>query len=203
MSNPKFRASFSVLSQWADGNWERAVKSYFKLEQFTTPAMAMGKEWHEKWAQHTNATGCLPVEFGGAKLKKPITELKTVVSLDDWLDLVFIIDCLDEPDIHEYKTGKQSSEAYANTKQLGVYAVGATLKGYLVKRGIIHHYDQYTKKTDTSIVWLTDKLIDDAHNWIFTIAGEMHDYFIKNELYKRFAKIEQSLPTPDLLTKPL
>lgn len=202
MNNPKFRASFSVLSQWADGNWERAVKSYFKLDSFTTPAMAMGKEWHEKWAEHTRQTGCLPIEFGGAKLIKPIPEIKTVVSLGDWIDLVFIIDCLDEPTIHEYKTGKQSSEAYAGSMQLGIYGVGATMQGYLVTKGIIHHYDQYTKQSDNSTVWLTDKLLDDAQNWVLTIGGEMHDYFIKNDLYARFGKLTE-LPMPDLSTKPL
>lgn len=204
MSNtPKFRASFSVLSLWADGNWERAVKSYFKLEQFITPAMVIGREYHEQWKQHTLKTGCLPPEFGGAKLINPQPEVKTVVQLDDWIELVFIIDCLDEPDLHEYKTGKQSSEAYAGSMQLPVYGLGATLQGFNAKRGIIHHYDQYQKKSDTSYVWLTDKVIDEALNWVLTLSGEMHDYFIKNGLYQRFAKVEQSLPTPDLLTKPI
>jgi len=195
MSNQKFRASYSVLNTWADGNWERAVEMYFKLRQFTTPAMAMGKEYHEKWANHTKATGCLPTEFGGAKLTKPVTEIKSVVSLDEWLDLVFIIDCLDEPTIHEYKTGKQSSEAYAGGMQLGVYAVGATMQGFYVTKGIIHHYDQYTKKSDNSTVWLTDKLIDEAQNWIISLASEIHNYFITNNLYERFGKLE-SLPAP-------
>lgn len=182
---------------WADGNWERAIESYFKIKAFTTPAMAEGKWWHEKWKAHTLATGCLPEEFGNAKLVKPQVEVKTVIEIEPWLDLVFVIDCLDEPIIHEYKTGKQSSEAYAGSMQLGVYAVGATLKGILATKGIIHHYDQYLKKADNSTVWLTDKLVDEAHNWIITIASEMHSYFVKNNLYERFGAV-QTLPVPDL-----
>lgn len=202
MITPKFRASYSVLSAWADGNWERAVEMYFKLKQFTTPAMAEGKAYHEQWAKHTQATGCLPIEFGNTKLNKPVTEIKSVVSLGDWIDLVFIIDCLDEPTIHEYKTGKQSSDAYAGGMQLGVYGIGATLKGYYVTKGIIHHYDQHVKKSENSTVWLTDKLLDDAQNWVLTIGGDMHDYFIKNDLYARFGKVE-TLPMPDFSTKPI
>lgn len=188
MITPKFRASYTVLSQWASGNWEQAIKSYFKLEDFITPAMVEGREWHEKWKAHTSQTGCLPIEFGNRQMKNPIVEIKKVVSMSEWLDLVFIIDCLEAPIIHEYKTGKQSSEVHANSKQLGVYAVGATLTGHYVNQGIVHHYDQYKKSYDMSMVWITDKMLDETNNWIETISSEMHDYFVKNDLYLTYSR---------------
>ena len=182
----KFRASFSVLNVWASGDWERAVKMYFKLEKFTTPAMADGKEFHEKWRKHTTETKTLPFEFGAKKLTSPICEQKIVVPIYDWLDLVGIIDCYDDPIIYEYKTGKTSSEDYAGTMQPGVYGVLATYAKMYVEQCQIMHYDQYQKKSDTSIVWLTDKRLEDSYNWIVTLSGEMHNYFIQNSLYEMF-----------------
>lgn len=186
MSNNVFRASFTVLDQWNSGNWEQAVKTYFKLEKFVTPAMEAGREWHEKWSKHITATKTMPVEFGGKALVAPIAEQKTVVHLDTWLDLVGIIDCYDSPTVYEWKTGKQSSEVYAGTKQGGIYAMLATLSKKYVEKIEIHHFDQYRKTSDMSIIWVTPELMEEAHNWIVTTAAEMHHYFETNNLYERF-----------------
>lgn len=186
MVSNKFRASYTVLSQWESGNWEQAVKTYFKLEKFTTPAMQDGKEWHEKWEKHIRETNTMPIEFGGAKLDNPIVEGKVVVELDEWLDLVSVIDLYNSPVIYDWKTGKQSSEVYAGTKQGGIYAMIATLTNKYVERIEIHHYDQYRKQSDMSIVWVTPELMDASHNWVVTNAAEMHTYLQDNKLYERF-----------------
>lgn len=184
----KFRASWTVLNQWASGNYEGAVKSYFKLDQFVTPAMIAGREYHEKWSEYIKTNKRLPLELGGKYLVDPISEEKKVVNLDTWLEFVFIIDCYDADTLYEFKTGKTNSENYASTMQIPIYAVGATYSGLLIKKGQIFHYDQYLKKTDMSIIWVTDKMLLDAHNWITTLAGEMHNYFLVNRLYERFGK---------------
>lgn len=199
MSNHRFRASFTVMNLWAQGNWDRAIKTYFKLEKFTTPAMADGQLWHEKWKSETRETGCLPKVFGGAKLANPIVEDKQVVPLSDWLDLVFIIDCLDAPTIHEYKTGTTASSVYANSMQMPLYALGAMTLGHYVDKGIIYRMNQHKKKKDgnydveVSTVWLTDAMVDKAQNWMLTIASEMHNYFTTNDLYVRFGTVENSI----------
>lgn len=185
MSN-KFRASYSVLNTWAGGNWEMAIKMYFKLETFTSQAMADGKNHHERWESYIKENNRLPLEFGGKQLVKPICEEKIVVQLADWLELVGKIDCIDSPTIYEFKTGKQSSEAYASSPQAGVYAVLATYNKIYVDRAEIYHWDQYIKRADMSIVWVTDKMLNASYNWIVTLAGEMHNYFEKNKLYDQF-----------------
>lgn len=96
------------------------------------------------------------------------------------------IDCIDAPIIYEFKTGKQSSEAYASSKQTGVYAVLATRSNIYVDRAEIYHYDQYINKFDMSAVWLTDNVLEDAENWILTLGAEIHEYFEQNKLYDRF-----------------
>lgn len=188
MVNNKFRASYTILDQWNSGNWEMAVKMYFKLDKFVTPQMQAGREWHEKWAKHITATKTMPIEFGGKALTAPIAEQKTVVNLDEWLDLVGVIDCYDTPTIYEWKTGKQSSEAYAGSQQGGIYALLGTYSKKYVEKIEIHHFDQYSKKSDMSIIWVTDELLENTYNWIITIAGQMHDYLLTQGLYERFGK---------------
>jgi hypothetical protein len=197
----KFRASYTVLSIWNSGDWQRAIKMYFKLEQFTTQAMADGRDWHEKFAEEIRRTNRMPAVFGGALLKSPIVEEKKVVQVEDWLELVYIMDLYDQPVLYDWKTGSKTSEEYAGEMQLRLYAVGATLSGHYVNRGEIHRLNpknftlvpmpegEPTKKyhTDMSIVWLTDKVLADTHNWLITTASEMHNYLVENGLYERFA----------------
>ena len=186
MDTNKFRASWTVLNNWASGNWERAIKDYFKLDQFVTPAMADGRKWHEKWEQDIIKTKKLPAEFGDKVLAAPVCESKKVVALASWLDFVFKIDCYDIPTLYEFKTGKQSSESYASSMQMPVYAVGATYAGFIIDKAEIYHYDQYLKRVDMSMLWLTDKMLEFAHNWIITLSGEMQTYLLQNKLYERF-----------------
>ena len=186
MENKRFRASYTVLNTWASGNWQRAIEQYFHLQDFVTPAMVAGRDYHKTWCEYIEKNKALPLEFGGKKLKAPICEEKKIVTLYDWLDLSFIIDCYDEKTLYEFKTGKQSSEAYASDMQVGVYGVGATYSGLYVDKAEIHHYDQYTKKHDMSVVWVSDNLLEKSHNWIVTLAGEMQNYFLQNGLYERF-----------------
>ncbi|NLG52210.1 MAG: hypothetical protein GX552_19030 [Chloroflexi bacterium] len=187
MDKSKFQASYSVLSLWARGEWEEAVRAYFHLQRVVTPQMAEGRDYHEQWNQHICETRRLPDIFGGVPLREPVTELKLTVNLYPWLDLVGVIDCYDRPTIYEFKTGNRSAAKYANDFQVAVYGVLATLSDLHVERAEIHRYNQYAHKADMSIVWLTDRLLRDGINWIETFASEMYQYLLENQLYERFA----------------
>lgn len=184
----KFRASYTVLNTWSSGNWQRALEQYFRLGDFVTPAMADGRKYHKKWAKYIDENKKLPVEFGGKKLSNPVTEQKKIVTIHEWLDLSFIIDCYDGHTLYEFKTGKSSSESYASSMQIPVYALGATYDEIFVKDAEIHHFDQYKKTHDMSMIWITDKMLKDAYNWIVTFSGEMQNYCLVNGLYERFGK---------------
>ncbi len=188
MKTHKFRASYSILSMWASGRWEDAITAYFKLDSFTTRAMQDGKDMHAAWEAEIQIEKRLPAVFGSVPLINPQTEMKKVVSLAPWLDLVFVIDCYDEGDIHEVKSGVQSSQTYATSKQGGIYAVGALLSGMKAKRILIHHHNQYNKESDTSVVWVTEALVRETVEWIETLSAEMHSYLVENGLYERFGK---------------
>lgn len=168
---------------WEQGRWEDAIKSYFKLDRWISEEMAEGKKYHEEWAEETRKTNCLPLVFGGTKLIKPIVEEKKVVEIFDWLDLVGIIDCYDEGTIYEYKTGISNSQEYARTSQVPVYGVLSLLSDMKVKKAEIHHYNQYEKQSDMFMIWMTDAVIKHGFDWIETHASDMHNYFVKNNLY--------------------
>lgn len=182
----KFRASFTILDLWQSGNWEMAVKAYFKLDKFTSPEMEDGIRWHNLWQKHIQTTKTMPIEFGSKALQNPVCEKKQVVQLADWLELVGIIDCYDSPVVYDWKTGKTSSEVYAGSMQGGIYGVLATMLGYYVEQVQIHHYDQYMKKSDMSAIWITPKLLEETHNKIITISSDMYTYFNDNGLFDRF-----------------
>jgi hypothetical protein len=184
----KFRASWTNLSTWAMGDYEKAIKYYFHLDTYTSPAMLAGRSYHEAWQKEIETNKKLPSVFGSQALKNPICEGKKVVSIEDWLDLVGIIDCRDEDVIYEFKTGKQSSEGYANSYQAGIYSLLCLFDKIEIGKVEIHHFDQYKKKSDMSIIWVTDKLLRDSLDWVITQASEFHNYLLTNDLYKRFTK---------------
>lgn len=176
-----FRASYSVLSIWASGDYQRAVESYFKLKEYTSPQMEAGKRMHEEWKAEVDKTKCLPKIFGGKKLSNPQTELKIERKLDDWLELVGVIDVYDNQTIIDYKTGVKSSEAYASDFQKNVYQI---LKPKAT-RAEFYRFDQYQNEVDVSVVHLTDKTLKDGLNWVLTLASDMHHYLTKNDLYQQ------------------
>lgn len=183
-----FRASYSVLSTWESGNWERAIEMYFKLADYVTPAMVDGREMHKKWEDYAKKNNKMPEVFGGAKLYNPIIEKKHEIQLEDWLEFVFIPDLVDAPNLIDYKTGRSNPSAKAVRTQLGLYAVGLDFFDINVSLGKLYHYNQYTKKVNLDIVCITDKLKAEAREYLYTVSSEMHDYFEKNDLYNKLGK---------------
>lgn len=180
----RFRASYSILSAWESGQYQRAVEMYFGIGGIETKAMRDGKRFHEAWAEETKKTGCLPEIFGGRKLIAPKPELNVIAELTPWLDLSGFIDCLDGSTIYEYKTGSTESSVYANGWQVYVYQLLAKFYGQDTKLAFVLHHDQYLKRNDTSIVHLTDATLRSATEWVLTNSHAMHTYLLRNNLYR-------------------
>ena len=198
-TQPVFRASFSVLSLWASGRRDEAVKSYFKLDRVETDAMREGKMFHAQWERETEETGCLPVVFGGARLINPKTEVKLEHMVEPWLQLVTVFDNIDEPTIHEYKSGRTPSSDYTNSFQPKVYGLMAKLKEFNVDRCMIHHHNQHTGKSDSAWCWITDKSNQDALDWLITYASEMVDYFNEHNLWSLGKSAWEAEPDEEML----
>lgn len=205
----KFRASYTVLSQWEKGNYDQAVEIYFKLSQFTTREMAEGSDLHDAWQRHIAETKCLPEVFGGKKLKNPLPEIKIEVQIAPWLELVGVVDCLDE-DIIEFKSGTGRVSQYLRSKQPYVYQLLTDIaakhpdraKSWLKsvddntwnpievthtphKRARLYVHNQYVKESKSGFAHLTEKTHEDALEWVTTLAADMHCYLEDNRLYER------------------
>jgi len=177
-----FRASYSTLRLWEQGRWQQAINAYFKLQPYTNKYIEYGIKKHKEWADEIEKTGNFPKIFGTKKLKDPKVEIKLEKQLSDWLELVGVIDLYDDEIIYDWKTGQTSSSTYANGFQPKVYQILFPK----AKRAELHHYNQYNKKVDMSILHLTDKTLEDGINWVVTIGSEMFSYFNENQLYERF-----------------
>lgn len=183
-----FRASFSVLAAWDSGDWERAIKMYFKVPTEVTQAMEDGRKYHDQWEAHIRQHATLPPELGGTKLLQPIADqrlLKKTAKLQPWLELVGIPDCYDAGDqtLYEFKTGGAPSSYYADSKQLGTYTVLLLQHQMPVRRAVVCHYNQRERTSDTALVWMTPALVKEAKEWIETTAAEIKHYLDSNNIY--------------------
>lgn len=181
----KFRASYSTLSTWARGDIDRAIEGYFKLSTFTTPQMEMGKKFHKEWELEIKKTNCMPKVFGSRQIREFKTERKIVRQVTDWMELVGVVDLsINSELLIDFKTGKTPSSAYTNSFQHNLYQILIPT----AKRFEYHHWDQYKKKADMSMIHLSEKTLDAGLNYLLTYGAEMHSYLIENRLYERYSK---------------
>jgi len=178
--NPElFEASYSTLSAWERGDWDRAIQLYFHLETETTEAMRQGKLWHKKFEEEVKKTGCHPKVFGGKKIVgKFSTEIRVEKKIADWLQLNGVIDLKTENMIIDYKTGISSPAVHF--KQIKVYQLFYPE----TKLGIIRHFNQYNRKAESIYYHLNSQTLKDGYNWLITNASEMYQYLEENNIYQ-------------------
>lgn len=197
MTQNKFRASFTVCNLWYQKKIDDAIKAYFKIDTFIPKEWIIGKEYHELWQKHIERTGKLPDELGGNQLKNAMCEEKIVIDgkeiseFAEFMEVVFVPDCVDMGDlvIQEFKTGVASSSGYARGWQGILYGYLMHVKGFPIKKVRIIHYNQYTKETEVSVVWITNKTNMMAKEWLITMASDMHAYLMENDLYSKFKEL--------------
>ncbi len=137
--------------------------------------MDFGRQWHKRVELEIQTTKKMPEIFGSTKLKDPKTEWKIEIMMDDWLELVGVIDLYDDGVIYDWKTGMTSSEQWANTKQPLVYQLLCPE----AERFEIHRFNQYTGDVDMSMGHLTLNTAQKAYDWVMQNSKEMYQ-FIKN-----------------------
>lgn len=179
-----FRTSYSILNAWSRGNYSDAIDMFFKKEKELSSYLKDGIDFHKKWEYQIKQTKQLPKELDRkeTKLKNPQCELKLEIPINDHIEFVGVIDCLDEDILYEFKSGSMSSADYANGLQVDCYSYLLSRCGYNPIKGMYLHYDQYVSKTDKSLVYLTDTRRQKAKEWIEKQSESMYQYFIKNNL---------------------
>ncbi len=178
----RLRLSHTFLLLWSQGRYNDALNAYYHKPIVRTRQMDDGIKWHEKWANEIQTKAKVKLGNTTFKFKSPKVEWKNIVPYNDLFDLSGTFDCVDGGDIYEWKTGKMSALEYAQGYQLGIYFVIAKIANLPIDYGILAHYNQYTDKADIVTVWNTGREREKADNFISSLAPEIHQYFIDNNL---------------------
>lgn len=168
------RLSYSIIDPWSKGNYDEALKRYWRLEETPTQAMIEGKQLHQNWQDEVEKTKRLPKVFGGAELVNPKTELKIEAMLEPWLQFVGVIDLMDGTKIYDYKSGNTPVSSYSSSYQIPCYQVLLDSQGLKTTEGYFFHYNQHTGLVEKSKRYLTDKTLEYGKDWILTWASEIY-----------------------------
>lgn len=170
-----FRISYSILQPWSVGNYDEAIRRFYRAESEPTQAMIEGTVLHQQWAAETQATKALPRLFGGTELTKPEVESKMSCLIDGWIELVGVVDLIESPErFTEYKTGSGNASKIAGTMQVPLYHYLLFQNGYTqIKEAYIRHFNQYEQKVTAGKLYLSKQTRYQAEEWVRTFASEM------------------------------
>ena len=174
----KIRLSQSLINYWERGDVQGAINCYFHIDKGTTRQMEEGRKYHEDIANSIDKTGKTPEYMAfNYDFKDSETEKAITVPYNEICDVKGIIDCLDGKNMFEWKTGVSGSADWARTNQLPLYFMICDLAGIEVTSAYVVHYNQYTEKTDYTIVHNSEKLIEKGRNIVDSVCYEIRDYF--------------------------
>jgi hypothetical protein len=184
---PVIRVSYSILSAWASGDFERALAMYFHEPTPVSAAMAAGSKAHTNWEKEVISRAAMPAVFGGGALDQHQTELRTKreLMLNDWLQLVGVLDVMEPTRGIDFKRSKRSATGWATTKQHKVYQIlYPSLKTFEY-----HCWNPYAidprDEVTMAICHLTDKTLEEGVEFVLTYGSEIRDYLESNNLIKK------------------
>ena len=180
MQKNKLRLSFTLLSLWAQGNVDEAVRYYLGLKREETQAMKTGKKKHILNEEYIKNLGTTSKEFGELDLSGAKTEWKIEISYNELFDLVGVIDAYKKGVIYEFKTGKTSSFVYLSSPQIAIYTLLLKKINQPVEKIMVIRWDG--KDYDWSFRWYSDSLVDEAQNYIDSLAPEIYKFFSEKNL---------------------
>jgi hypothetical protein len=184
MTTP-FKVSWTILSTWASGRQDEAIKILAGLEMPTTPAMERGSRLHKVVSE-----GRLPLlpQIGKNAIYEDIRPDEGKwqnyfrVPVTNWLDLSLVIDVLDAENklVVDWKASTKRSTEH-NKMQIYLYALAMSKLPTPIKIekgifGTINEFDNAVVCTDYSMFKINDEKIELALNYCVTIAGEIKDY---------------------------
>jgi len=157
---------------------QEVIDCYFHLNKKSSQAMEDGKKFHEEISESITKYNNLPeyMDFK-ASFITPKTEHEVTVPYNEICDIKGIFDCLDEPNLYEWKTGVSDSLEWARTGQIPLYFLICELAKIPVDLAYLVRHNQYEKKTDFAIIHNSQKLRDKARNIVDSVCYPIYDYF--------------------------
>lgn len=179
----KIRLSHSLISVWERGDIKGAIDLYFHVNRDGTPAMEEGKKFHQEISESIDKYNSLPdyMNFKG-KFLTPKTEHEVTVPYNEICDIKGVFDCLDEPNLYEWKTGVSDSLEWARTGQIPLYFLICELAGIKVDLAYLVRHNQHARQTDYAIIHNSQKLRDKAKNIVDSVCFDIHNYFTEQGL---------------------
>lgn len=179
----KMRLSHTLLNLWIRGEVDRAIDYYFKLNKFEpTQAMIEGLAIDKAIQEEIIGRKKLPDFLGGERLINPKPQLKLEIEHNQYFDFVGVIDCYDEGRIYEFKTGALNSFNYLTQEQTKLYAYLCYKSNLPAKEIVVIRYSQKENEFDWSNAFVSEKTIDEAINFIDSVAPEIYSFFIEKGL---------------------
>lgn len=173
----KLRVNYSLLKAWEEGDIDRAVSTYFHIPGYTSKAMEQGSKIHEEIEEHIKKEGRLPDYMPNFELNEPEPEQKLIVEYNDRFNLSCIVDCLDIPTAYEWKTGVTDALAYTHYQQIPITFLACELAGHPIEKVVLAHYNQHEDKKDWVVFWNSKSIVNQAKNYIDSLAPEIDKYF--------------------------
>lgn len=173
----KLRLSYSLLTAWERGQIEDAVNMYFHTGSMSSPQIEFGLKFHQDMADHITKYNSFPDWFFTKDLILPQCEREVVVDYNEMFTLKAVFDCYDNPNLYEFKTGKQPSSDWCRTFQLPLYFEVAELAGIEVEKAFLIRHNQYKNETDYSMVYNNKRQRDKARNLIDSVGPEIYNFF--------------------------
>ena len=179
----KIRLSHSLISLWEKSDIQGAVDMYFHLNRKETPQMSEGKRFHEEIAENIKTYNTLPdyMNFKG-KFLTPKPEFEITVPYNEICDIKGVFDCLDEPNLYEFKTGVSDSLEWVRTGQIPLYFLICEIANINVDLAYLIRHNQYEKKTDYAIIHNSKRRRDEARNIVDSCVWDIHKFFSESGL---------------------
>jgi len=179
----KIRISYSLISLWEKGDTQGVIDTYFHVDKKASRQMEEGKKFHQEIADHLTKFNLLPsyIQFGG-KFTVPKPEQELIVDYSEIATIKGVIDCLDEPNLYEFKTGVTDSLEWSRTQQIPLYFLICELAKVNVDTAYLIRYNQYAKETDYTIIHNNKRLVEQARNVVDTVSPEIHKFFMDQGL---------------------
>lgn len=183
--NGKLRLSYTLLRLWMDGKKDEIVPCYLRLETKMTPAMKRGKEF-DKYVKEfviknrgKDHYSKLPPELGGEKLFDPLPSHTITVSYNDNFDLKVEFDILVGDTIIEVKNSEARDSAdFSNDLQISIYFLACELSGMNFSKGVLFAYNPLKRLYDRSIIWRSERRLQEAKQAIEKYGPEIHKYLL-------------------------
>lgn len=178
----KLRISYSLLQLWSTGRHEEAISLYLHKDLPKTKAMTDGIKFHKLMEEEITQTKNITVGNTHFSLKNPRPEYKIITPYNERWDMSGTIDCLDDKTVYEFKTGVVPSTDYARGYQIPFYFLLMEKENIVVENAYVIHYNQYSNKTDWTMIWNGPLHIQKAQNFIDSLAPEIEQFFTEQNI---------------------